>query len=247
MSSPLADDVRPLRLGVILPSVNTVVEPWFSRTLPTDINLHAARMLIPPTLSPESIIEMDRSEGTLAVRQMASCRPAVIGYCCTASSVVQGQAYDAHLRQEIERETGAKATTATHAILSALSALKARRIVIVSPYTDDIDAMEHHFFADAGLDVVGSANLSITDTFHLAEPGKAQIVTLARHGWRPEADALIITCLNLHSHFAVGQLERELGKPVISSTTSMLWHMLRLAGRADQVEGYGRLLTLHAA
>lgn len=233
-----------VRLGVILPSVNTVVEPWFSRVVPTGVNVHAARMLIPPKLTPAGIIEMDRSEGMSAVRQIASCRPAAVAYCCTASSVVQGAAYDAHLRHEIEQETGARATSATHALLSAIAALGGRRIAIASPYTEEVDALEHRFFEVAGLDVVGAAHLDIADTFRLAAPTSADMLDLARKSWSPDADILVITCLNMNSQRVAAAIEAEIGKPVVTSTTATLWHLLRLAGRKDAVPGFGRLFDL---
>src|SRR5262249_8291028 len=38
-------------------------------------------------------------------------------------------------------------------------------------------------------------------------------------------------------------LERELGKPVISAASAMMWQALRLAGVRDRVSGYGRLFA----
>ena len=39
-------------------------------------------------------------------------------------------------------------------------------------------------------------------------------------------------------------LEQDLGKPVISSASAMMWHALRLAGVGQSITGYGRLLTI---
>jgi maleate cis-trans isomerase len=39
-------------------------------------------------------------------------------------------------------------------------------------------------------------------------------------------------------------LEEDLGKPVVSSASAMMWHALRLVGVAAPIAGYGRLLTL---
>jgi hypothetical protein len=47
-------------------------------------------MLIADGTSTEEIIEMDREDGMRAIRQIASCRPHVIAYGCTASSIIQG-------------------------------------------------------------------------------------------------------------------------------------------------------------
>lgn len=246
MTTPdICGDGRRARIGLVVPSVNTVMEPWAARVLPEGIAMHTARMYLPDRLTAEAIVEMDRGEGMQAVRQIASCRPAVVAYGCTASSIVQGVAYDAHLRAEIAAKAGVPATTAAHAIMQAAAALGVRRVAAVSPYTQAIDAAEHRYFAAAGLEVIGGACLGITDGFRLAEPTAEGLVALAREGWDERAEALVVTCLNTPSHLVIERLEAELGKPVITSTQATLWHALRLAGIDDRIAGAGRLLALH--
>jgi maleate isomerase len=230
------------RLGVILPSVNTVVEPWFARAAPDGVSVLASRMLLADRLSPEGIAEMDRIDGLRAVEQIASCRPSAVAYCCTASSVVQGHDYDAHLRETITRVCGVPATTATHAILSALDVLGAQRICVASPYVDAVDALEHAFFAAAGCEILGTANLNIADSFRLAEPDAETLVGLGRRAWKDGAEALVLTCLNTRSHYVAEELEAELGKPVVTSTQATFWHLLRLCGVNEPIAGYGCLL-----
>ena len=62
-----------IRLGVIVPSVNIVVEQWYPRVVPEGVSVHFARMLITDGSSPEKIIAMDREDGMRAIRQIASC------------------------------------------------------------------------------------------------------------------------------------------------------------------------------
>ena len=119
----LEGDGRRARIGIVVPSVNTVMEPWAQKVVPEGVSVFAARMFIPPATTPEAFIEMDRSEGKAAIRQLSSVFPDGIAYGCTASSIVQGLAYDAHLRAEIERDYGTPSTTAAHAILTAARAL----------------------------------------------------------------------------------------------------------------------------
>ena len=182
-----------VRLGLIVPSINIVMEAWAARVMPDGASLHTARMFMPDGLTPESICEMDRTDGMRAVRQIASCRPDVIAYGCTASSIIQGLDYDAHLRHEIETVSGGPATTAAHAIITALKTFGARRISAVSPYTAVIDAAEHRYFAAAGFDVLGGAHLGITDNFKLAEPTPEILFKLGMDGFDPKAEALVIT------------------------------------------------------
>ena len=233
------------RLGVVVPSVNTVVEPWFSAVSPAGVSIHAARMLMDNALSPEGIVRMDREEGQHAVVQLTSCRPHAIAYCCTASSIVQGLEYDLQLQREITHRARVPCTTATQSILEALRVFGVTTIAAASPYPDDIDQAEHAFFATAGVQVVSSACLGIRDGFALASPTYAQIVALAERAYSSRAEALLITCLNLWSHVAVERLEQAFAIPVITSTQATLWRLLRIAGIADRVTGYGRLLAEH--
>lgn len=233
------------RIGIVVPSVNTVMEPWAHRTVPAGVSVFASRMFIPPATTPETFIEMDRTEGKSAIRQLSSVFPDVIAYGCTASSIVQGLNYDAHLRAEIEETHQVPATTAAHAILTAAETLGAATVSIVSPYTDEVDAAERRYFESTGLKVRGGAHLGITDGFRLAEPEPATLYELGLRGCDAHSDALIISCLNMRSHAVIAALEQALGKPVITSTQATLWHALRLAGIKDSVPGFGRLLEQH--
>jgi maleate isomerase len=62
-----------IRLGVIVPSVNIVVEEWYPQIVPDGVSVRA-------------------------IRQLASCRPHAIAHGCTASSIIQGHAFDERLR-----------------------------------------------------------------------------------------------------------------------------------------------------
>ena len=229
------------RIGIALPSVNTVMEPWASRVVPAGVSVFAARMFLPPETTAEALIEMDRRDGHAAIRQLSSVFPDVIAYGCTASSIVQGVEYDAHLRAEIAAAYKVPATTAAHAILTAAQALGVRRVSIVSPYTAAVDAAEHRYFESAGLEVRGGAFLGISDGFRLAEPEPSALYELGLRGMDDRAEGLVISCLNTRSHTVIAALELALGRPVITSTQATLWHALRLAGVTDAVAGGGRL------
>lgn len=246
MAKPFLDgEGRRARIGIVVPSVNTVMEPWANRVVPDGVSLHFSRMYIPAEITAESLIEMDRTDGKSALRQLACVFPHVIAYGCTGSSIVQGLGYDAHLREEIAEGYDVPATTAAHAIISALHAVGAKRISIVSPYPAKVDEAEHHYFTDAGFEVLGGAFLGIDDGFKLAEPSPETLFDLGKRGMDANADALVVSCLNTRSHTVIERLEQALGKPVITSTQATLWHALRLAGIEDPIEGFGVLLKRH--
>jgi maleate isomerase len=234
-----------VRLGVIVPSVNSVVEGWYPRVVPNGVSVHFARMLIADGSSLEKIIAMDREDGSRAIAQIASCRPHAVAYGCTASSIVQGHAFDERLRGEIRHITGTPATTATNSIFAACRALGLKRVTAISPYTEAVDAAEHRFFDEGGIETIAGAHLGIADGFRLAEPEPDAILDLALRTWDPQSDGLIAACLNFRSHPIVEAVEARIGKPVVTSTQAVLWHLLRLAGVETPIPGFGRLLREH--
>lgn len=233
------------RVGVIVPSVNSVVEAWYPRVVPDGVSVHFARMLMPDGTSPERIVEMDKTDGVHAIHQLASCRPHAIAYGCTASSIVQGHGFDSRLREEIRHIAGCPGTSATHSIFAACGALGMKRVTAVSPYAAEIDAAEHRYFAVGGIEIVAHAHLGIADGFRLAEPEPAAIRDFALRSWDPASDGMIIACLNFRSHPIIDALEARTGKPVVTSTQATLWHVLRIAGVGAPIRGYGRLLREH--
>jgi maleate isomerase len=60
----------------------------------------------------------------------------------------------------------------------------------------------------------------------------------------PEAEAVFLSGTGMPTVPALEMLEADLGKPVISSNSAMMWHALRLCGVRQPIAGYGRLLTL---
>ena len=67
---------------------------------------------------------------------------------------------------------------------------------------------------------------------------------LARMVDAVEAEAVFLTGTGMPTLPVLEMLEQDLGKPVISSASAMMWHALRLAGVRQPIPGYGRLLTM---
>jgi len=120
-----------------------------------------------------------------------------------------------------------------------------KRVTSISPYTEAVDEAEHRFFAAGGIETVAGAHLGITDGFRLAEPEPEAILDLALSAWDPRSHGLVAGCLNFRSHPIIEALEARIGKPVVTSTQAVLWHLLRLAGVNSPIPGFGRLLRKH--
>ncbi len=229
-----------VRLGIVLPSVNTVVEPWLQSILPAATTIHTSRMLLPDRITPQNLAAMDREDGQRAVKQIASCRPQAIIYACVASSVVQGDQYDRHLVAHMQSITGLPCESAAGASVAALRALGAKAIAVVSPYAKDVDTAEHQFLEAYGFRIVASENFGISNSFELADVPVEQMISAGKK-IAHRADAIFLSCMNVYSHFVVEELERLTGLPVVTATTATAWALLRMAGNTVPLLRLGRL------
>ena len=231
------------RLGFMVLGPNTIVEEWLSGIRIEGVTHHVGRMPLVDTSRSRDMLAAAEDHIATA-RLLAQCEPDVIGYACTALSFLGGRTFDLALMDRVRAETGLPLITTTEAILRALDKLAATKICIASPYDAEIDAQQIAFFEASGLSVVNCAGFRISDYREIGDPTPGEIYRLGRQAWHPEAEALVITCLALRGHYVAEQLEEDLGIPVVTSSTALLWACLREAGVNAPIGGFGRLLGM---
>ena len=60
---------------------------------------------------------------------------------------------------------------------------------------------------------------------------------------KPDAQAILLSGTGMPTCAILGTLEQDIDKPVISTSSAMMWQALRLAGVRHCVPGYGRLFA----
>jgi maleate isomerase len=228
------------RIGLLVPSSNTTVEPEFYRALPANVTLHTARLFL-TEITPEAILRMVEDLEQQS-RLLASADVDVIVMGATAPSFLKGAGYDREVMARIEKAAGKPATTTSTALLRALRFLDAKRIALGSAYTDKVNAIAQGFLEANGLKVVAARGLGMVDNLAVGRLGPESAYDLARDAAHADADAVVLACTNWRSMDVIERLERELGKPVVSTTQVSVWDALRLVGYRGEISGYGRLL-----
>lgn len=228
------------RIGLLVPSSNTTVEPEFYRALPQDVTLHTARLYL-TRISPDSILQMVEDLETQA-KLLASADVDVIVLGATAPSFLKGLGYDRELIQKIEAVTGKPATTTSTALVQAIRHLGARRVVLGSAYDEKVNAIARAFLEASGVEVADMQGLSLVDNLVVGRLGPETAYDLAMKVDRPDVDAIVLACTNWQTLEAIEAIERATGKPVISTTQASIWAALRIIGHTQPVAGYGKLL-----
>jgi len=233
------------RIGLLVPSSNTTVEPEFYRALPHGVTLHTARLYL-TQITPASILDMVRDLETQC-RNLASADVDVIVLGATAPSFLKGLGYDRELIKTIETTAGKRATTTSTALIEALQYLGVSRVVLGSAYDDKVNAIARKFIEASGVEVLAAHRLDLVDNLTVGRLDVSSAYELARKIDRPDAEAIVLACTNWKTMDAIERLERELGKPVVSTSQVSVWDALRMIGYRREIPGYGRLLRSLAA
>jgi maleate cis-trans isomerase len=228
------------RIGLLVPSSNTTVEPEFYRARPRDVTLHTARLFL-TRIAPEAILDMV-AEMENQAKLLASADVDVIVLGATAPSFLKGLGYDRELIQKIEAGTGRRATTTSTALIQAIGHLGAQRVVLGSAYDARVNGIAKAFLEASGVNVLATKGLSLVDNLVVGRLAPDTAYDLAREVDRDDADAIVLACTNWQTMDALERIERDVGKPVISTTQASIWAALRIIGYEKSIAGYGRLL-----
>jgi len=237
-----------IRIGVLVPPANPTVEVELPRMAPATVSLHYARMHAPGDTRPggETAGMVERTRAYVAAldgpaRSIGEVGPAVVLLAHTASSYATGYQDEPRLVERLVQAAGCPVITAAGAIVDALRHLGVRRIALATPYPDDIGALGRAFWQAAGFEVASHRRLDgVTNIYDETE---ARAAELARQANAAAAEAVLLSGTGLPTVGVLESLERELGKPVLSSTQALLWRALRAVGVTEGVAGFGRLLA----
>lgn len=240
---PSRQDVR--RIGLLLPSSNTTQEFEFSRIMPDGVTLHVARLPL-RTVEPGStarIVEDIETES----RKLADADVDAIVLAATAPSSRNGLGYDQELIRRIEAASERKATTASTALIQALTVLDVQRLVIAAPWSDAVNVTSAAFIEASGFKVLAHRALGHVSNLDIGLLDEQTAYDLGAAVDQPDAQAVMLACGNWLTLGIADRLEAAIAKPVLTTNQVSLWAVLRLAGFHDPVFGWGRLLRGHMA
>ena len=223
------------RVGVVIPSLNVVVEDDFRRYLPANVGLHVTRVRLRKTggkVTQEALLEAGREAVALA-SLLSDAGMDAIALNCTGASLSDGPAGALRLRDEIAAATKTTATTTILSVVRALRAAGLKRIAHICPFTAEFGADEANFLRAEGFDVVASQGLNFTDARLAAKMSPQEIVEIALRHDHPEAEGLFLACANVRAMEATEELQQRLGKPVVTSNGAVLWDLLDLIQHPD--------------
>mgnify|MGYP005844769317 CR=1 FL=1 len=228
------------RIGLIIPSLNVTIEPELNAMAPEGVSIHVTRLLLEKGTADE--LHKMASDVEKAGTLLSTATVDIIVYACTTGSLLGGKGWEMDIIKRIEHKTDTQAMTTAGAVIEALKELNITRVAVATPYIDELNNREKRFIEEHGIGVVRIEGLGFTKGEELHNLSPEVAYSLGRKVDRDEAQAVFLSSTDLKTIGIIEALEKDIGKPVVSSNTATLWAALRRLEIKEPIEGYGELL-----
>ena len=229
------------KIGYVLLATEQTVQDDVMRLRPPGVGIHFTRAPIADSITNESLAAQAELLADCSATLLPDGSLDVVCYACTSGSLVIGEE---RVFAELKRGAPtAQATSLITGVIRALNKMQLQRIVVATPYLDEVNQREVDYLERAGFEVISICGLNLEKDSDMVRVAPEFITEFALALDCAEADAIFVSCGALRTLDVIGEIEARAGKPAICSNQAMIWDCLRLAGIEDRFEGYGRLLA----
>ena len=238
------------RIGAMVPSSNRNLEPDFFMLAPAGVSVHFVRI---PTGDTEALPDSSALQNYARTpiegptRMLVEATVDVIAYGCTSATLSGTPQFDKELALRIQTLSGLPTVTAAGALLEALQMLGLNKVAFASPYVRELHERALAFLHDSGISVVSEADVGRDLGNYEQSMTPSSVYHLACRADSPQAEAVVLSCTEMRSVEAIEALERDLGKPVITSNQALVHACLKRIGiDSSGVRAGGHLFSARA-
>lgn len=221
-----------LRVGVVVPPSNPVVEPEVDALVGDDVLIYSSRL---PRFTGLTLEQRNHRY----VPAYADALDGLYGLGLECALIAMtGPNYqfgidgDRDLCADLTAQFGAPVRTASLAIHDALAAMGIDRIHLMSPYPDWLTEETVRYWSGAGFDVIAVEHLLGEGQAFRAYETRPDEVTAHLRALEPEPDAAVLLSGTGLVSIASIYRARDLGRiPILSSNLCGAWWILRQCGK----------------
>ena len=242
------------RIGQIVPSSNTTMETEIPAVLrareavaPERFTFHSSRMRM-QKVTKEELEAMDRDSDRCAI-ELADARMDVLGYACLVAIMSMGKGYHRVSEKRLHERTiqaggPAPVVTSAGALVDGIKAIGAKKVSILAPYMKPLTQLVIDYIENEGIEVIDSISLEIPDNLEVGRQDPRAPIEITKKLNTKNADAIVASaCVQMPSLPSVQPIEDRTGLPVVSSSVSTTYMMLKKLGLKTHAPGFGSLLS----
>lgn len=215
------------RIGLLIPSSNTVMERDFRTHLPDGWTLAVSRMSL-VEVTPAGEARMLDEYVLPAARLLAAFHPDVVVFGCTSAGVLRGARYQKELMIQISQLTGAPTVGVMDAVQDNLHREGAKRLVVATPYLESLNEPIRISLEAEGFQVLRIVGLGISENERIAVIPRLQILKLAQECVGDlSPDIMFFSCTNFPVWEMLEELEETFCIRIITSNQAVFSQALR--------------------
>ena len=230
------------RIGMLKLATDVTSEQDVQSMLPVGLELHSNRIPFPdPSINLINLKNLSQNICFSAENLLPGCDVDAVVFSCTSGAIAIGEGRLRSLLHNIF--PSAPITNPVMAARAALSHLGALCLSIVTPYVDSVRVVVAKHFIEHGYKVQNLASLGLENDIEIQRISDDTIFETALRSCHSASDVLFISCTGLRTANVIARIEKELGKPVVTSNQAIAWHISKLLGCHENIDGFGSLLN----
>lgn len=240
-----------LKIAVIAPSTNTIVQPEMDAMRPRGVTNHMGRIVIPNAKLGSDAdfsahIERMRSGIDAAIDSVMSAEPGYIANGLSLEAFWEGLKGSLQMVENLEKKYKLGVSMGNNGILAALKKYSGiRKVALITPHRPMGDARVKVFFEEAGYTVTDLHSFNVMVPAQICHVPAADLRAAVKKVNESKPDAIIQVGTGLCMAEIAGEAEFLLDKPVIAINTAIYWHALRQNKITDKIRGFGSLLETY--
>ena len=234
------------RIGKISPSRGDTYVYEFYRMVPENILLTVISTTVKKLTSDDFARAFEAYENAALTLAEEGAQVLIFGGGPVFLS--HGEGSEEALSSRLQKATSLPVTTELSSTVEACRALGMKRLAIISPYREGLNGLFRSHFQGKGFQVPLVRGMGIERNIDIGKLPEDAAFQLAMSAFRegPEVDGFYITCPRWRTASSIALLEKETGKPVVTSVQASIWWAFKTLGIKDSIKGYGRLLSSSA-
>ena len=230
------------RIGLITLASDFRIEKDFNNIIHgMKIDLYSNRIKSYNPLTNETLKKMADDITDVTKEILPDQKLDCVAYGCTSGTIAAG--YKSIYDKVNLAKPYTKVTTPITSAINALNKLKIKKLSIFTPYTDQINQSVIEYFKKENIEISELSYFDISSDLDIGKVDQNHLFDVLSQKDLSSSDALFVSCTALPVLSIIKELEKKLGKIVLSSNQTLIWDTLKQIDCKNKIEDYGELFN----
>jgi maleate isomerase len=231
------------KIGHVAPSRGDTLVYEFYKMLPEGFMLLNSTGTIRQLVDADFERQLERIEDAAQDLVDNKCDAIIIGGSPLFTKLGYGS--DVEMANKLTAKYGVPISPGISGEVEALKSLAIEKVVVATPHEDSLNQRMKTFLEASSFKVLKIQGYGIRKNAELTDMPIHAAYKIAKRLYEqaPEADGIFVPCPRWPTITDVDLLEREIGKPVVTSSQAYIWFALRMAKVKEKITGFGRLMA----